>query len=112
MTTIKPLDVTLNREEGFLAIRWNDGKQCQYPLGELREACPCVECRGGHHNMGLSNAPEDILSLKPARSYKVERLEIVGQYALQFFWDDGHHTGIYTWEYLHKICPRIEEKNG
>jgi DUF971 family protein len=110
MTVIKPLEITLNREQGFLAVRWNDDKQCQYPLSELREACPCVECRGGHHNMGLAKAP-DILALKPARSYKVERVEAVGQYALQFFWDDGHHTGIYTWEYLHKICPQVKEIN-
>lgn len=30
---------------------------------------------------------------------------LVGNYALQFAWDDGHHTGIYTWEYLKRLCP-------
>jgi DUF971 family protein len=28
---------------------------------------------------------------------------------LQPSWDDGHHTGIYTWEYLRKLCPVQEE---
>jgi DUF971 family protein len=55
--------------------------------------------------MGLAHAPEDILTLKPARSYKIERLELIGNYALQPTWDDGHHTGIYTWDYLYKLCP-------
>ncbi|MBZ0307403.1 MAG: DUF971 domain-containing protein, partial [Anaerolineae bacterium] len=32
----------------------------------------------------------------------------VGNYALQFTWDDGHHTGIYTWEYLLRLCPGKE----
>jgi DUF971 family protein len=55
--------------------------------------------------MGLERAPKDILRLTPARSYNAENLEMVGNYALQFFWDDGHHTGIYTWEYLYHLCP-------
>jgi len=101
----RPTQVTLNRDEGFLIIAWSDGRTCHYPLSHLREACPCVECRGGHHNMGLAKAPKDILSLLPARSYKVEAMELVGNYALQFTWDDQHNTGIYTWEYLHKLCP-------
>lgn len=112
MTNIKPTNITLNRETGLLVMGWSDGKQCEYPLNHLREACPCVECRGGHHNMGLANAPDDILTLKPARSYKVEKIDMVGQYALQFSWDDGHHTGIYTWEYLHKLCPGAEGKTN
>jgi DUF971 family protein len=29
----------------------------------------------------------------------------VGNYALQFVWSDGHETGIYTFEYLRKLCP-------
>jgi len=103
--TIKPTSITLNRDTKHLLMTWNDGQECQYPLSHLREACPCVECRGGHHNMGLSKAPDDILTLKPARSYGLDKVEQVGNYALQFTWDDGHHTGIYTWEYLHKLCP-------
>ena len=107
----KPTTITVNREAGHLMISWSDGKTCEYPLAHLREACPCVECRGGHHNMGLANAPQDILTLTPARSYQVQNVELVGNYALQFFWDDGHYTGIYTWEYLYKLCPE-SEANG
>jgi DUF971 family protein len=93
----------------FLLIEWSDGSACQYPLAHLREACPCVECRGGHHNMGMSHAPDNILKLTPARSYHFEKPpNLVGNYALQFSWDDGHHTGIYTWEYLYQICPQDE----
>ena len=37
----------------------------------------------------------------------LERLHVepVGNYALNFRWSDGHSTGIYTFEYLRKICP-------
>lgn len=103
--TIRPTSITLNRETKQLLISWQGGQECAYPLSHLREACPCVECRGGHHNMGLSKAPTDLLTLTPARSYGLQKVEQVGNYALQFTWDDGHHTGIYTWEFLHKLCP-------
>lgn len=102
---MRPASITLNKTGGFLEITWNDGKVCQYPLSELREACPCVECRGGHQYMGREYDPTNILELKPARSYMITAVDLVGNYALQPSWDDGHHTGIYTWEYLRRICP-------
>lgn len=102
-----PSNINVHAQDGYLEITWASGETCRYPLSELREACPCVECRGGHQNMGMSHAPKDILSLTPARSYHFDQApELIGNYALQFFWDDGHHAGIYTWEYLHKLCPK------
>jgi DUF971 family protein len=108
MNTPQPTDITLDQKVGVLIIRWSDGRICRYPLGPLRLACPCVECRGGHANMGAHSDPENLLHLIPTRQYAVENLEIVGNYALQFYWNDGHHTGIYTWEYLYRLCPPEE----
>lgn len=106
MTTgIRPAGITLNKTEGYLEIKWADGTTCQYPLPQLREACPCVECRGGHAFMGAQYDPDDLLTLKPKRSYRIESLDLVGNYALQPTWDDGHSTGIYTWDYLRRLCP-------
>ena len=102
---IQPTAMTLNKREGYLEIHWNDGTICQYPLPELREACPCVECRGGHEFMGSAYDPHDLLELKPARSYTITGLVQVGNYAIQPTWDDGHSTGIYTWSYLRDLCP-------
>lgn len=102
---IKPTGITVNKTERYLEIQWSDGTTCQYPLGQLREACPCVECRGGHQNMGREHDPVDLLRLIPARSYGLDDLQMVGNYALQPFWDDHHHTGIYTWDYLRRLCP-------
>ncbi len=102
----KPQAITLNKTLGQLEIIWTDGLVSSYPLSHLREACPCVECRGGHSKMGLEHAPDDLLQLVPRRSYKVTALSAVGNYALQPSWDDGHSTGIYTWEYLRLISPQ------
>lgn len=106
MTSVTlPKSITLNKTEHFLEITWSDDLVCQYPLSELREACPCVECRGGHQFMGREHDPKDILTLTPARSYQIKEINMVGNYALQPSWDDGHHTGIYTWDYLRRLCP-------
>ncbi|MBX3063045.1 MAG: DUF971 domain-containing protein [Anaerolineae bacterium] len=105
MNPNKPTNITLNKTESTLIITWADGQTCRYPLSQLREACPCVECRGGHENMGREHDPDNILVLKPVRSYMIEGIEFVGTYALQPTWDDGHHTGIYTFEYLRRLCP-------
>lgn len=102
---LKPTNITLDKNQGFLEITWDDGLVCTYPLSHLREACPCVECRGGHERMGREFDPADILSLTPARSYAIQTIELVGNYALQPVWDDGHSTGLYTWDFLRRICP-------
>jgi DUF971 family protein len=105
MSTILPTNITLTQLAGQVTIHWSDGRKCNYPVGPLRLACPCVECRGGHDRMGPQHSPTDLRSLIPLQPFQVEKLELVGNYALQFFWDDGHHTGIYTWDYLYRLCP-------
>lgn len=105
---VRPTGITLDKTTGVMTINWTDGAVCVYPLGHLREACPCVECRGGHSRMGREFDPDNILRLVPKRSYGVKTLEIVGNYALQPVWDDGHSSGIYTFEYLRRICPPEE----
>ena len=106
----KPRSITLNKTEGILEIIWDDDQLCRYPLSELREACPCVECRGGHQYMGREYDPDNILTLTPKRTYTIQNMELVGNYALLPTWDDGHHTGIYTWEYLRRLCPTTDAK--
>lgn len=101
----RPKSITLNKNERYLEIIWADDVVCHYPLSELREACPCVECRGGHQFMGREYDPDSLLTLKPARSYSIENIDMIGNYAIQPRWDDGHHTGIYTWDYLRRLCP-------
>ena len=106
----KPRAITLNKTENYLEITWSDDQMCRYPLAHLREACPCVECRGGHKNMGKAFDPDDILTLIPKRSYTVDSINMIGNYAIQPIWDDGHSTGIYTWDYLRHLCPKTDEK--
>lgn len=105
MNGARPKAITLNKTDAYLEIIWDSEQVCRYPLGQLREACPCVECRGGHQFMGREHDPDSLLELKPKRSYAMQKIEMVGNYAIQPTWDDGHQTGIYTWDYLKRLCP-------
>lgn len=101
--TIRPTGVKADRTERVVTITWSDGRSCTYPFAGLRAICPCVECKGGHENMGT---PPDIDLLHSAEnpSLSLESIEPVGSYALQFNWSDGHDTGLYTWKYLREAC--------
>lgn len=102
--TMKPTGVKADRNERVVRITWSDGKECTYTFAGLRAICPCVECKGGHANMG---GPPDMDAYRAADDpdLNLEKLEAVGSYALQFVWSDGHYTGIYSWEYLRQTCP-------
>lgn len=85
-----------------LAIKWSDGTEQFLRLDVLRRACPCAGCAGEKDIMGhvYRNVPQP---LGPA-SYRLKRWTPVGGYGFQLFWEDGHNTGIYTWEYLAKVA--------
>ncbi len=100
----RPANITLNKQRHELNIQWDDNHSSAYPLNALREACPCALCREGHEFMGPQYDP-DLIALQPARSYEVKDMQLVGNYALQLTWSDLHSSGIYTWDYLRRICP-------
>ena len=100
----RPANIKADRNERTLTITWQDGHESVYPFAGLRAVCPCVECKGGHEHMGGPPDPRVVRDTPPG-DLNLENIAQVGGYALQFFWDDGHSTGIYTWETLRQACP-------
>ena len=101
-----PDDITANRASKTLTIHWKSGETCQYSFSLLRKACPCAVCKGE----GPAEDPDlgfDGLNLPlvDSRSTMIKKVELVGNYALNIEWEDGHHYGIYNWEYLMALCP-------
>lgn len=106
----RPKRIAVSRSKGILMIEWTDGLTCEYPISGLRAACPCAECRGGHENMGIPGSPEMLeIPVINKASTELERLQEVGNYAVQLFWKDGHSYGIYSWQYLRELCPELKE---
>jgi DUF971 family protein len=82
-----------------LMIIWADGHETHFPSPVLRRECPCASCRDemtGARILLPMHVPDDL---------EIRRVQLVGQYALQFEWADGHHTGIFAFEYLRELCP-------
>ena len=100
-----PAEITANREISELIIEWKDGHTSRIPLSMLRNACPCAECRGDHDKMG-SNPPVEVfeMELEDSPRTHLSNLVVVGTYALNPEWEDGHQSGIFTWEYLRALC--------
>lgn len=83
-----------------IALAWSDGAETFLSLETLRRACPCAACQGEPDVTGMVHRPRVTYS---ENSFDLRRYELVGSYALQFFWADGHSTGIYAYEYLRKL---------
>lgn len=85
-----------------LAIKWSDGREDFIPLERLRRGCPCANCQGETDVLGVVHRPAP----KPlvAQSFTMSTYGLVGGYGFQPRWADGHGTGIYSWEYLHRIA--------
>lgn len=82
-------------------ITWLDGHQSSYGFEFLRWQCPCAICRG---EGGAPGVLATTTELTPAQTNLTD-LGPVGNYAMSITWVDGHSTGIYSWEYLRRICP-------
>jgi DUF971 family protein len=99
VASVKPLDIQQVGAE--LAIKWSDGSECFIPLEQLRRHCPCAACKGEMDVMGnLYKGPE--VQLQP-ESFVLKGLSLVGTYAIQPTWGDGHNSGIYSYDYLVRI---------
>jgi len=95
-----PKDIQHIGEE--LAILWNDGHETYLKLEELRRHCPCAGCQGEPDVLGnVHKGPAQTLT--PA-SFQLVSLQAVGGYAIQPVWQDGHNSGIYSFEYLRSLC--------
>ncbi len=83
------------------AIVWNDATESFFNLEMLRRACPCAACGGEPDVLGNISRPNVSYSEK---SFQLVGFELVGGYAVQPRWADGHSTGIYSFTYLRRLA--------
>jgi DUF971 family protein len=84
-----------------LAISWNDGTESFIKLETLRRACPCAACGGEPDVLGNVSRPHVSYT---DQSFQLTGFEVVGGYALQPRWADGHSSGIYSFTYLRRLA--------
>lgn len=91
-----------------LTFDWPDAPGCTLTLKFLRDECPCAGCKG-ENILGKVYKPLELPTFTPGM-YELASVEQIGNYAIQITWRDGHHTGIYTWEYLHLLCAETRRR--
>lgn len=106
---LQPAKIKLNGKES-LTITWNNGIVHTYPLKFLRDESPDAGNKGEtilwHHYEPLPKGPD-----MPGK-YEVEKIELVGGYAMNIKWKDGYDYGIYSWDLLWRFGEYLEVKDN
>jgi len=89
-----PTDITLHQKSKVLEVAYPDGVTFNLPLEYLRVYSPSAEVRGHGGPMELVTGKKNV---------GVTSIEPVGNYAIQLHFDDGHNTGLFSWETLREM---------
>src|SRR5947209_8027972 len=93
---IEPVQI-IEESDSAISVKWSDGTETRYTAPELRRSCPCATCIDewtGDKRLDAATIPDDLT---------ITSTSIVGRYALNFHFSDGHDTGIYSFKYLREM---------
>ena len=90
-----PVEIRLPKAEKLLEVTFDDGRVFALPAEYLRVESPSAEVQG--------HAPSERKTVAGRRHVGIMDVEPVGHYAVRLIFDDLHDTGIYSWEYLHRL---------
>ena len=100
MGTSAPNLIRLHRKARVLEVAWADGTRYLLPCEYLRVFSPSAELQG--HGL-----PEPML-VGGKRNVNIARIEPVGRYAVRLVFDDGHDSGLYSWNVLRELGEQHE----
>jgi DUF971 family protein len=90
-----PLDIAVRKSARVLTIKFDDGAGFNIPFELLRVESPSAQVQG-------HSAAEKKL-VKGKENVSIIRVEPVGRYAVKLVFDDGHDSGLYTWDWLYRL---------
>lgn len=96
---IQVTELKLLQKTRILTITFDNGQQFDLPCELLRAYSPSAEMR---------NNPTAQISINP--DINITAIEPVGNYAVKLIFDDGHETGIYSWDTLYELGLHQDEK--
>jgi len=97
-----PTEIKLHQQSRMLEIAFDDGARFEMSCEYLRVHSPSAEVQGHGPGEGVLQVDKE--------GVNIERIEPVGHYAIQIYFDDEHNTGIYSWETLYRLGEN-KEKN-
>lgn len=87
--------IKLHRATRVLEIAYTDGRRFEFPCEYLRVFSPSAELQGH----GLIEP----MLVGGKRNVGISAIEPVGQYAVRLRFDDGHDTGLYSWDVFESL---------
>lgn len=93
---IEPTQI-VEESNAQVSIKWSDDSEASYSAAKLRRCCPCATCVNewtGEKILREESISDDLT---------FDHMSIVGRYALNFHFSDGHDTGIFSFKYLHDL---------
>ncbi len=100
--TPKPTDINFHKVSHILEIAFNDGSHFNLPTEYLRVFSPSAEVQGHGPGQGvLQIGKQDV---------NITKIEQVGNYAVQLFFDDNHDTGLYSWQTLYELGKNFDTR--
>lgn len=97
-----PTELRLSKDKATFTVAFDTGETFALAAEYLRVESPSAEVQG--HSAGQ----KQIIDGK--RSVKIEGIEPVGNYAVRLRFDDGHDTGLFSWDYLHELGATHNKK--
>lgn len=95
-----PTSFLLDEENRQLILTWSDEHESIHSWEALRWACPCAWCAGEGGQPGMLQSRQSL----SVEETTLANIQPVGRYGLTPIWEDGHKTGIYTYEKLRGSC--------
>ncbi len=93
---IEPTQI-VEESDSALSITWSNETDSRYNAAQLRKACPCASC------INEWTGEKVLKDENVAANISFASISIVGRYALNFQFSDGHNTGIYSFNYLRQL---------
>ena len=92
MAAVTPVEIRVRRASRRLEVDFEGGLKFSYPAEYLRVESPSAEVQG--------HSPAERVTVPGKRDVGISAVDPIGHYAIRIHFDDGHDTGIFTWEYL------------
>ncbi len=90
-----PTEIHVNRAKATVSVAFDNGERFELPAEYLRVESPSAEVQGH----GAAKPPP----VAGKSGVSVRAAEPVGNYAVRFIFDDGHDTGLYSWDLLYRL---------
>ena len=90
-----PVELRLDPAKTALTVAFDTGERFVLAAEYLRVESPSAEVQG--------HSPEQKQIVRGKEAVRIAGLEPVGNYAVRILFDDGHDSGLYSWDYLHQL---------